>query len=101
MAQFLTLVLELREECARPKNQDVVVCTALNQVPGLPDLPGLNGLDLPLLGDLFGGTSGGGGLLRPAPAAGEKAPQGPTVGELTELYDADLVGLMVPGMVVS
>lgn len=102
----LTLVLELREECAKPKNQDVVVCTALNQVPGLPDLPGLGGLDLPLLGDLFGGTAGGDGgaglpLPRPAPGAGAKAPQGPTVGELTELYDADLVGLMVPGMVVS
>ncbi len=102
----LSLVLELREECARPKNQDVVVCTLLNQVPGLPDLPGLGGLDLPLLGDLFGGTSGGDGgaglpLPRPAPGAGAKAPQGPTVGQLTELYDADLVGLMVPGMVVS
>ncbi len=102
----LTLVLELREECARPKNQDVVVCTALSQVPGLPDLPVLGGLDLPLLGDLFGGTSGGDGgaglpLPRPAPGEGKMAPQGPTVGQLTELYDADLVGLMVPGMVVS
>jgi len=100
----LTLVLELREECARPKNQDAVVCTALNQVPGLPDLPVLGGLDLPLLGDIFGGTGGdegGGGLPRMGPPGSRRAPQGPTVGELTELYDADLVGLMVPGMVVS
>lgn len=102
----LTLVLELREECARPKNQDVVVCTALNQVPGLPDLPGLGGIELPLLGDLFGGTDGGDGgaglpLPRPAPGSAGKAPQGPTVAQLTELYDADLVGLMLPGMVVS
>ena len=102
----VTLLLELREECAKPKNADVVVCTLLNLVPGLPDVPGLGGIELPLLGDLFGGTSGGDGgaglpLPRPAPGAGAKAPQGPTVGQLTELYDADLVGLMVPGMVVS
>ena len=28
------LLLQLREECAKPKNEDVVVCTLLNQVPG-------------------------------------------------------------------
>jgi phospholipid/cholesterol/gamma-HCH transport system substrate-binding protein len=98
------LLLNLREECARPKNLDVLVCTALNQIPGLPDLPILGGLDLPLLGDLFGGTTGdegGGALPRTAPRGSRAAPQGPTVGELTALFDADLVGLMVPGMVVS
>ncbi|GAB2640241.1 hypothetical protein GCM10027270_31120 [Nocardioides ginkgobilobae] len=90
----LALVLELREECAKPKNEDVAVCTALNQVPGLPGIGGLNELPLPLLGS-------SGGLLRPAPGEGGRAQRGPTVGQLTELYDADLVGLMVPGMVVS
>jgi phospholipid/cholesterol/gamma-HCH transport system substrate-binding protein len=98
-----TLLLELREECAKPKNADVVVCSLLNLVPGLPDVPGLGGVELPLLGDIFGGTSGDGGpgLPRPAPGASSQAPSGPTVGQLTELFDADLVGLMVPGMVVS
>jgi phospholipid/cholesterol/gamma-HCH transport system substrate-binding protein len=93
------LLLQLKEECAKPKNEDVVVCSLLNQVPGLPDLPGLGGIELPILGDLFGGT-GGQGLPRTAPG-GAAQPQGPRVSQLTSLYDADLVGLMIPGMVVS
>jgi len=87
------LLLQLREECAKPKNEDVVVCTLLNQVPGLPAIGGLNELELPLLG-------GGLGLNRPAPGDGRE-PSGPQVADLAALYDADLVGLMIPGMVVS
>jgi phospholipid/cholesterol/gamma-HCH transport system substrate-binding protein len=96
------LLLNLKEECAKPKNEDAVVCTALNQVPGLPELPGLDGLGG--LGDVLGGLFGGSSakaLPRPAPGGGSHARSGPTVGQLTELYDADLVGLMVPGMVVG
>ena len=48
---------------------------------------------LPLLG-------GGLGLNRPAPGDGRE-PSGPQVADLAALYDADLVGLMIPGMVVS
>lgn len=100
------LLLNLREECAKPKNEDTVVCTALNQVPGLPGLPGLDGgLDgLGGLGDVLGGLLGSSSakaLPRSAPGGSARAPRGPTVGQLTELYDADLVGLMVPGMVVG
>ncbi len=62
--------------------------------------PGLGGIELPILGDLFGGTSGGQGLPRTAPGGGAE-PTGPQVSELAALYDADLVGLMIPGMVVS
>lgn len=87
------LLLQLREECAKPKNEDVVVCTLLNQVPGLPAIGGLNELELPLLG-------GGLGLNRPAPGDGRE-PSGPQIADLAALYDADLVGLMIPGMVVS
>ena len=87
------LLLQLKEECAKPKNEDVVVCSLLNNVPGLPAIGGLNELELPLLG-------GGLGLLRPAPGQGEKA-GGARVSDLAALYDADLVGLMIPGMVVS
>ena len=87
------LLLQLREECAKPKNEDVVVCTLLTQVPGLPAIGGLNELELPLLG-------GGLGLNRPAPGDGRE-PSGPQVADLAALYDADLVGLMIPGMVVS
>ena len=84
-------LLNLKEECAKPKNEDAAVCQALNQIPGLPGIGGLNEIELPLLGS----------LLRPAPGEGRRAERGPTVGQLTQLYDADLVGLMVPGMVVS
>ncbi|MEE3128879.1 MAG: MCE family protein [Actinomycetota bacterium] len=94
------LLLQLREECAKPKNEEVVVCSLLSNLPGLPDLPGLGGIELPILGDLFGGTSGGQGLPRTAPGGGAE-PTGPQVSELASLYDADLVGLMIPGMVVS
>lgn len=87
------LLLQLREECAKPKNEDVVVCTLLTQVPGLPAIGGLNELELPLLG-------GGLGLNRPAPGDGRE-PSGQQVADLAALYDADLVGLMIPGMVVS
>ena len=87
------LLLQLREECAKPKNEDVVVYTLLTQVPGLPAIGGLNELELPLLG-------GGLGLNRPAPGDGRE-PTGPRVADLAALYDADLVGLMIPGMVVS
>lgn len=102
------LLLNLKEECAKPKNEDVVVCSALNQVPGLPNLPQLPGLSgaqgLGGVADLFSGLFGDAaraGLPRPAPGTGRGARTGPTVGQLTELYDADLVGLMVPGMVMS
>ncbi|MCK5929589.1 MAG: MCE family protein [Nocardioides sp.] len=96
----LELLLQLREECAKPKNEEVVVCSLLSNLPGLPDLPGLGGIELPILGDIFGGTSGGQGLPRTAPGGGAE-PSGPQVSELAALYDADLVGLMIPGMVVS
>ena len=29
-------LLELREECAKPKNEDKAVCKQLNLIPGLP-----------------------------------------------------------------
>ena len=96
------LLLNLKEECAKPKNEDAAVCQVLNQVPGLPNGPGLDGLGS--VGGLFSGLFGDGaqaGLNRPAPGTGAAPQRGPTVGQLTELYDADLVGLMVPGMVVS
>jgi phospholipid/cholesterol/gamma-HCH transport system substrate-binding protein len=89
-AQSLT---QLREECAKKKNQDKDVCKQLNALPGGPT------------------PSGGGGLptsLPSLPGAGRAgfgpteqwSSHGPTMGQLMKLYDPTLVSLLVPGMVV-
>jgi phospholipid/cholesterol/gamma-HCH transport system substrate-binding protein len=79
-------LLKLREACLNPKNKDKLVCTALNQVPGLPQLPGLDGV---------------GGLLGRNRAAVGPTPRvhGPTIGQLSRAFDPALVHLLVPGMV--
>lgn len=106
------LLLELREECQKPKNKNTVVCSALNQIPGLP---------LPLGGDADGNGDGGGlgaigdllGLPRApfGPSAGSgtgsgtgswgsaAADRGPTMGQLAAVYDPALVTLLVPSLV--
>jgi phospholipid/cholesterol/gamma-HCH transport system substrate-binding protein len=88
-------LLKLREECAKPKNEDRDVCKQLNTVPGLPTpssttgsgpLPGLPGL--PRTG--FGPSTKTWSSTR-----------GPTMGQLMKAYDPALVSLLVPGLVVS
>ena len=90
-------LLKLREECQKKKNRDKDVCRQLNDnnvpnVPELPELPGGDGggIDLPGLGRPGFGQGGD---------AGDFGPRGPTMAEMMELYDPDLVSLMVPGMV--
>ena len=97
-------VLQLQEECAKKKNRDKDVCKQLEGLPNLGSLlPDVGG------GGGDGGGGGGGGILDgvtggglPRPAFGQQShygPRGPTMGELMEVYDADLVSLLVPGMV--
>ncbi len=91
----------LREACQEPKNKNVLVCTALNQVPGLPSLPGLPALPgASSSGGLGGALSGLLGNNRAAvgPVASPST-RGPTYGQLTEVFDPALVRLLVPGMV--
>ncbi len=96
-------VLKLQEECAKKKNRDKDVCRELNDL-NLPNLPG----GLPGGAGGGGGGGGGGGILDgvtdglPRPGfgtPGEFGERGPTMGQLMDLYDPDLVSLMVPGMV--
>jgi phospholipid/cholesterol/gamma-HCH transport system substrate-binding protein len=89
---------ELKEKCLKKKASKTVVCQALNQVPGLPDLPGIgDGLgQIPLVGDLLG-------LGRPAsgPTQAASSSRGPTMGQLSRAFDPALVQLLVPGMVTQ
>jgi phospholipid/cholesterol/gamma-HCH transport system substrate-binding protein len=90
-------LLDLKEECTKPKNEDKAVCKQLNLVPGLPGLPGLGSST----GD-GGGLLGIPGLPR-APFGVGATPQpsrGPTMRQLMDSYDPALVSLLVPGMVV-
>lgn len=89
-------IVKLREACLRKKYEDTEVCKALNTVPGLPD----PGLPLPTdglpggIGDLLGVNRAGVGPTDPS-----ASPRGPTMGELSRLFDPALVRLLVPGMV--
>ena len=84
-------VTELKQACLRKKNEDTVVCRALNQLPGLPaggdELPS----SLPSLPDILGLGRAGVGPTRQA--------HGPTMGQLSRMFDPALVRLLVPGMV--
>jgi phospholipid/cholesterol/gamma-HCH transport system substrate-binding protein len=89
-------ITELKQACLRKKNEKTVVCRALNQLPGLPNLPGLSGggaqpSGLPSLPGLLGLGRTGVGPTRQA--------HGPTMGQLSRMFDPALVRLLVPGMV--
>jgi phospholipid/cholesterol/gamma-HCH transport system substrate-binding protein len=80
---------ELKQACLKKKNEKTAVCRALNQVPGLPDgeLP----TSLPSLPDILGLGRAGVGPTQQA--------HGPTMGQLSRMFDPALVRLLVPGMV--
>jgi len=90
----------LKSACLEPANKDTVLCSALNQVPGLPALPGAEEApSLPVLGDLLGlGRAAAGPAASPAARPSER---GPTMGQLSRAFDPALVRLLVPGMVSS
>jgi phospholipid/cholesterol/gamma-HCH transport system substrate-binding protein len=88
----LEKLAHLREECAKSENKDKDVCRELNSIPGLPPEP-----SLPIPSTLLP-------TLIPTglPRAGtdeKPRPGNPTMGDLMEAYDPDLVSLLIPGMV--
>ncbi len=91
----LRALLTLREECLKPRNRDTVVCGILNQVPGLPQLPGV-----PSVSDLTTGLADGLGLNRPGTG---RAPAGTGLGleELRGSFDPALVDLLTPGLLAG
>jgi phospholipid/cholesterol/gamma-HCH transport system substrate-binding protein len=90
-------LLKLREECAKPENEDKDVCREVNLIPGPPLSENTGGGPL----DPITSALGRPGLSRPGhgPTADWSASRGPTMGQLMELYDPTLVHLLVPGMV--
>lgn len=85
---------ELKTACRKPANQGALVCTALNQVPGLPVPVPSGAPSIPVLGDLLG-------LGRTGTGPARKTVHGPTMRELSRTFDPALVRLLVPGMVSS
>ncbi len=89
-------LLRLLTKCKKDKNSDNPVCQALNALPSLPTGgPGLPTLTLPTqLPTLLPRT---GAEARRVPFG----PRGPTLRQLSRLYDPTLVSLLVPGMVTG
>ncbi len=89
-------LLRLLTRCKKGKNSDNPVCQALNALPSLPTGgPGLPTLTLPTqLPTLLPRT---GAEARRVPFG----PRGPTLRQLSRLYDPALVSLLVPGMVTG
>jgi phospholipid/cholesterol/gamma-HCH transport system substrate-binding protein len=83
-------LLKLRRECQKQENRDKDVCKQLLLLPGLPAIPGL-----PDLGGALGVPRAGFG-----PTASWSKTRGPTMGQLSQVFDPGLVQLLVPGMVV-
>jgi phospholipid/cholesterol/gamma-HCH transport system substrate-binding protein len=91
---------QLKQACHLKKNKDAAVCQVLNQVPDLPG-GGLPSVLPSLLGGLGGGGLGGGlGRAGFGPTR-TPDPRGPTMGQLTRMFDPALVKLLVPGMVTT
>ena len=86
----------LLTRCKKAKNSDNPVCQVLNALPSLPTGgPGLPTLTLPTqLPTLLPRT---GAEARRVPFG----PRGPTLRQLSRLYDPALVSLLVPGMVTA
>ena len=99
-------LLKLREECAKQENQDKAVCKQLLLIPGLPtqDTPSIPVTQLTSILTSLPSVSLPPLLPRAAPgrmAELDYGKRGPTMAQLMDLYDPDLVNLLVPGMVLS
>jgi phospholipid/cholesterol/gamma-HCH transport system substrate-binding protein len=90
-------LLRLLAACKKKKHEDNPVCQVLDALPSIPTDGPLPSLSLPtgLLPTLLGNGDPL-GVNRTA-----FGPRGPTMRQLTRLYDPALVDLLVPGMVSS
>jgi phospholipid/cholesterol/gamma-HCH transport system substrate-binding protein len=82
-------------QCQKHKHQDNPVCQVLNTIPSLPT--GGTGLPTLTLPTSIIPTI----LAVPGARRVAFGPRGPTMRQLTRMYDPGLVDLLVPGLVVS
>ncbi|HEY3528251.1 MAG TPA: MCE family protein [Nocardioides sp.] len=88
-------LLQLIAQCKKQKHENNPVCQVLNSLPSLPT----SGPSLSIPTSLLPTLLGGGDLLGARRTA--FGPRGPTMRQLSRLYDPALVDLLVPGMVVG
>ena len=86
---------ELKQKCTTKRYEKTAVCQALNTIPGLPGGPGADSGGLPTSLPSLPGILG---LGRTGVGPAQRA-HGPTMGQLSRLFDPALVRLLVPGMV--
>lgn len=95
-------LLQLKEECKKQANKDKDICKQLNLIPGLPIPTTLPTLPIPstlppilptLLPSLRSGAPRAGTVEKPARG-------GATYADMMDVYDPELVKLLVPGMVL-
>jgi phospholipid/cholesterol/gamma-HCH transport system substrate-binding protein len=90
-------LLQLIAKCKKKKRDDNPVCQALEALPSLPTKGPLPSISLPT--GLLPSILGGGGTLGVNRTA--FGPRGPTMRQLSRMYDPALVDLLVPGLVTS
>jgi phospholipid/cholesterol/gamma-HCH transport system substrate-binding protein len=100
--------IPLKEYCSKPANKNKQVCLIINSIPGPPNgsppvtLPPPPVVPVPSVTGLPGGV---GGLVGPGRTGtgpwNDPAHGGPTMGQLSAVYDPALVSLLVPGLVVA
>jgi phospholipid/cholesterol/gamma-HCH transport system substrate-binding protein len=94
-----TDLLTLQQECRKERNKDKDVCREINQLPNLPlptETTTVPGVPVPL--PSIPGVPSLPGVGRAGTQ--ERAPRGPTYGQLMDSFDPALVSLLVPGMVL-
>jgi phospholipid/cholesterol/gamma-HCH transport system substrate-binding protein len=90
-------LLRLIAKCKKNKHDDNPVCQVLNALPSLPTKGPVPSLSIPT--SLLPTLLGRGGVLGVNRTA--FGPRGPTMRQLSRMYDPALVDLLVPGMVMS
>lgn len=89
-------LLQLKEECKKAANKDKDICKQLNAIPGVPtQIPTI----LPTIPTTLPTLLREGAAPRAGAGPG-RTQQGPTLGQLMDVYDPHLVNLLVPGMVL-
>jgi phospholipid/cholesterol/gamma-HCH transport system substrate-binding protein len=92
-------LLTLQQECRKERNKDKDVCRELNQLPNLPlptETTTVPGVPVPV--PSIPGVPSLPGVGRAGTQ--QRAPRGPTYGQLMDSFDPALVSLLVPGMVL-